>query len=260
MTDPPVHRFPGHDGLELAYREIGDGRPLMLLHGFTSAGLQWLRHGPAAAFARHGYRVILPDLRGHGDSARPHDPAAYPPDILADDGLALAGWLGLDDYDLGGYSMGGQTVLRMLARGARPARAIVAGQGLDAITPATSRSDRYRRVLTALASGDAIEPGSPDAQQAHWITQSRGDPRALLHVLDTLVATPEAALGQVPTPTLVLVGDQDTTHASADTLAATLPNARFTRVPGSHFTALASPGLATAILAFLNDQAREPTS
>ncbi|MGH3408219.1 MAG: alpha/beta fold hydrolase [Streptosporangiaceae bacterium] len=222
----------------------------MLLHGFTASGLQWLHHGPAAAIAAHGYRVILPDLHGHGDSARPHDPMAYPLDVLADDGLALAGWLGLGDYDLGGYSLGGTVALRMLARGARPARAIVAGQGLDAVTRA-SRGGRYRHVLTALASGDAIEPGSPDAQQAHWISQGGGDPQALLHVLDALVATPETALRQIVTPTLVVVGDQDHDHASAGEIAATLPAARFTQVPGNHFTAMAAPEFGAAILGFL---------
>jgi pimeloyl-ACP methyl ester carboxylesterase len=171
----------------------------------------------------------------------PHDPLSYPPDVLADDGLALIDWLGLDDYDLGGYSLGGRIVLRMLVRGARPTRAIVAGQGLDAINRATSRNGQYRRVLTALVNRDTIEPGSPDEETAHWITQSGGDPQALLHILDTLVATPDAALCQVATPTLVAIGDQDHGHASADALAATLPNARFTRVPGNHFTALTRP-------------------
>ena len=80
--------FPGRDGLELVYRSIGEGRPFVLLHGFTSSGLQFLQHGLADALAGRGYRVIAPDLRGHGDSPRPHDPAAYPPDVLADDGLA----------------------------------------------------------------------------------------------------------------------------------------------------------------------------
>jgi pimeloyl-ACP methyl ester carboxylesterase len=190
----------------------------------------------------------------------PHDPLSYPPDVLADDGLALIDWLGLDDYDLGGYSLGGRIVLRMLVRGARPTRAIVAGQGLDAINRATSRNGQYRRVLTALVNRDTIEPGSPDEETAHWITQSGGDPQALLHILDTLVATPDAALCQVATPTLVAIGDQDHGHASADALAATLPNARFTRVPGNHFTALTRPELATAIMAFLNDHSHEPTS
>lgn len=63
--------FRGRDGLELAYRWTGEGRPLVLLHGFTGSGLQFLQHGPAAALASQGYRVIVPDLRGHGDSSRP---------------------------------------------------------------------------------------------------------------------------------------------------------------------------------------------
>jgi pimeloyl-ACP methyl ester carboxylesterase len=251
MTDTPAHRFPARDGIELAYRVTGEGRPLVLLHGLTASGLQWVRHGHAAAIASRGYRVILPDLRGHGDSARPHDPAAYPPDVLADDTLALIDELGLDDYDLGGYSLGGTIVVRTLARGARPARAIVAGQGLGVITGTASRGGQYRSALTALARGDVIEPGSPEAEQAHWITQGGGDPQALLHVLDSLVATPESALHQITTPTLVVVGDQDERHASGDALAATLPDAQFTRVPGNHYTALTAPELGAAILGFL---------
>lgn len=64
-------------------------------------------------------------------------------------------------------------------------------------------------------------------------------------------ATPPAALREVRTPTLVVIGDQDNDHASTDTLAATLPSARFTRVPGNHVTALSSPELVAAITAFL---------
>jgi len=56
-------------------------------------------------------------LRGT-ERAQSHDPAAYPPDVLADDGLALVEHLGLGDgdYDLGGYSLGARIVVRMLAR------------------------------------------------------------------------------------------------------------------------------------------------
>lgn len=203
----------------------------MLLHGFTSTSSVWLHNGPSAALAEHGYRVILPDLRGHGDSARPHDAASYPSDVLVDDGLALVEWLGLADYDLGGHSIGARTVLRMLVRGARPARAVVIGQGLGSVT-------RER---------------SPDAAVPPMIAESDGDPQALLQVLGSLVATPEAALTRIAVPTLVATGDEDTVDGPA--LAATLPDARFARVPGDHVTSLAAPELATALVAFLGGRA-----
>src|SRR3984893_677831 len=174
MTDSPVRRFPGRDGAELAWREIGDGRPVVLLHGLMGSCALMASNGPARAIAARGYRVIRPDLRGHGDSARPHDPARYPPDVLADDGLALIDHLGLDTYHLGGYSLGGKVVLRLLARGARPARAIVGGQGLDALDAESGRTDGYRRMLAAVADGSAFKAGSSDEALAlaGWLAQT----------------------------------------------------------------------------------------
>jgi pimeloyl-ACP methyl ester carboxylesterase len=243
------YRFAGRDGAELACRETGSGRPLILLHGFTATGSHML-DGWAGTFVEQGRRVVLPDLRGHGDSAKPHDPAAYPPDVLADDGLALVGYLGLGDgdYDLGGYSLGARIVLRMLVRGARPGRAIVAGQGLAKVSGPQGESSR--RVLAALVNGDAIEPGSRDALIAQWISKIGADPQALLHVLDSLVPTPEDALRQITIPALVAIGDRDE-RSDADELAARLCDARFVRVPGDHESAFAAPELATAMAAFL---------
>ena len=162
-----VYRFAGRGGVELACREAGSGRPLVLLHGFMDAGPHMLSYGRVGGLAEHGYRLIVPDFRGHGDSAKPRDPAAYPPDVLADDGLALVEHLGLGDgdYDLGGYSLGGRIVVRMLARGAKPGRAIVAGQGLAKVSGPQSGGVNHR-VLTALVDGVAIEPGSPEARIA----------------------------------------------------------------------------------------------
>lgn len=241
--------FHGRDGVRLAYRWTGQGRPLVLMHGFTGSGQQFLQHGLAAGLAGHGYRVIVPDLRGHGDSARPHDPAAYPPDVLADDGLALIDFLQLRDYDLGGYSLGGRIVLRLLARGARPAHAIIGGQGLDALGGPTGRTGGYRRALTAIVNGNRLQPGSPEAMQADWLAQSGADPEALLHVLDTFVETPVTTLAALTTPTLVVAGDED--ERRAEELAAALPGARYVPVPGNHLTALLSPEFEAAILAFL---------
>jgi pimeloyl-ACP methyl ester carboxylesterase len=245
-------RFVGRDGVELACHQTGSGRPLILLHGFMGAGTQML-DGWARMFVEQGRRVVLPDFRGHGDSARPHDPAAYPSDVLADDGLALVEHLGLGDgdYDLGGYSLGARIVLRMLVRGAKPGRAIVAGQGLAKVSG--PQGEASYRVLSALVDGVAIEPGSRDALIAQWISKLGADPRALMLVLDSNVPTPEDALRQITVPALVAIGDRDE-RSDADELAALLRDARFVRVPGGHESAFTAPELAVAMTEFLAER------
>jgi pimeloyl-ACP methyl ester carboxylesterase len=249
-----VSQFAGRDGAQLAYRETGSGRPLILLHGFMGTGSSWLDRGPGGALAEQGFRLVLPDFRGHGQSARSHDRLAYPPDVLADDGLALIGHLGLGpgEYDLGGYSLGGRIAARLLARGAEPGRAVVAGQGLAKIA-GPQGGGVSQRALTALADGTALPPGSAEAWMAHWAAQLGADPRALLCVLGSLVPTPEQELRRIATPTLVVIGDQDD-RSDADELAALLPAGQFARVPGDHGGSFATPEFAAAVTAFLTDR------
>jgi pimeloyl-ACP methyl ester carboxylesterase len=250
----PVHYFSGRDGARLAYREMGEGRVLVLIHGFFSTALvNWVRYGHAAKIAAQGYRVIMPDLRGHGDSAKPHDPAAYPPDVLVDDGFALIEQLGLTHYDLGGYSLGGRTTLRMLARGAAPLRAIVAGMGLEGMLHTSGRGDYFRRVLG--------NPGSFARGTSEWMTDAflktvGGDPVALGNVLRTFVDTPFEALAGIDTPTLVLVGADDDDNGSAEALAAALPAGRYSVVPGNHMSAVTKPQLTAAMIEFLRTTER----
>jgi pimeloyl-ACP methyl ester carboxylesterase len=249
VTDLPLHHFRGSDGADLVYRELGEGRPLVLLHGFFStATVNWIRYGHAATIAARGYRVIMPDLRGHGDSAKPHDAAAYPHDVLAADGLALLEQLALGDYDLGGYSLGGRTVIRMLARGARPARAIVAGMGLEGILDTAGRGEHFRHILTNLGT---FERFSPEWNAEAFLKTTGGDPVALLHVLDTFADTPREALATFDMPILVLSGADDQDNGSAEALAAALPNGRLVTIPGGHMSAVTRPELGRAIADFL---------
>ncbi|WP_460718388.1 alpha/beta fold hydrolase [Nocardia heshunensis] len=235
--------------MPLAWHEIGAGRPLILLPGFGGLGSSMLEYGPAAALAAGGYRVLLPDLRGYGDSSTPD--AAFSPDVLTDDGFALVEALGFGDgdYDLGGYSLGARIVVRMLARGAKPRRAIVAGQGLAKVS-ATQQGGTNYRVLTDLVNGIAIEPDSADARTAQAISMAGADARTMLSVLDSLVPTPEAVLRGISVPTLVAIGDQDERTDAAE-LATLLANSVFVRVPGNHGTALLAPELTNAIIEFL---------
>src|SRR4051794_16017114 len=60
-NDLPVQYFHGRDGAQLAFREMGEGRPLVLIHGFFStATVNWVRYGHAAKIAALGYRVVMP--------------------------------------------------------------------------------------------------------------------------------------------------------------------------------------------------------
>ncbi|GAA4089329.1 alpha/beta fold hydrolase [Actinomadura miaoliensis] len=249
MTDLPVRHFQGRDGVDLVYREVGEGRPLVLIHGyFSTATVNWIRYGHAAELAARGHRVIMPDLRAHGDSGKPHDPGAYPPDVLADDGFALLETLGLTDYDLGGYSLGGRTVVRMLARGATPRRAIVAGMGLDGIVDAGGRSDHFRHVLTNLGT---FERGSAAWKAEAFLKTVGGDPEALLRLLDSFVDTSPEELARITVPTLVLAGAKDNDNGSAEALADSLLNGSYVEIPGDHMSAVTKRDLGTAIADFL---------
>lgn len=236
--------------MRLAYREIGEGRPLVLLHGFFSAATRgWVQPGHAEAIAARGHRVIMPDLRAHGDSAKPHDVAGYPRDVLVDDGFALIEHLGLDRYDLGGYSLGGRVVFGMLVRGATPGRAIVGGQGLRELDGTGGGAGAFlRRLVPGLGT---FEPGSPEWEAAQRLKATGADPVALLHVMDSLVNTSPEAAARVKVPTLVVAGADDERAASMVALAAALPRGTHVVVPGDHAAASAAPELAAAIADFL---------
>lgn len=250
-TEFLVKHFRGRDGLELAYHEMGTGRPLVLIHGFFSTPtINWIRYGHAAKIAARGHRLIMPSLRGHGDSSKPHDAVFYPPDVLADDGLALLEHLDLTDYDLGGYSLGARTTVRMLARGASPGRAIVAGMGLDGITNTAGRGGYFRNLLTHLGT---FKPGSAEWLAEAFMKTAGGDPVALLHVLDTSVDTPPEALARINTPTLVVSGAEDNDNGSAESLAAAVPNGRHVVIPGNHMSAVTKPELGSAIADYLGE-------
>lgn len=243
-----THRFPSFDGIELAWHELGRGRPVVLLHGFFSdAATNWIKYGHAAAIAARGFRVIMPDLRAHGASAKPHHAGAYPLDVLAQDGLALVRHLGLTDYDLGGYSLGARTSVRMLAMGATPARAIVSGMGYEGVRSVGQRVDFFRRVLTE----PGFARGTPEAAAQAFLKTTGGDPQALVHLLDSFVSTSDAELARIAQPVLVLCGAQDEDNGSAEALARALPQARHQAVPGNHMSAVTRPELGQAIADFL---------
>lgn len=249
-TDFPVTYFKSHDGLDLAYREMGTGRPVVLIHGLFSNGwVNWIRYGHAQLLADAGFRVIMPDLRGHGMSAAPHDAAYYPPDVLAADGETLVRHLGLGDYDLGGYSLGGRTVLRMLVRGAAPRKAILSGMGLDGILDPDKRRDFFRHVLTGLGLHTR---GSGAWMAEAFLKTTGGDPLAMLPLLDSFVATRREEVEAIAIPALVLSGEEDFDNGSSAELADLLPKGELVEIAGNHMTSVLQPAMGASILEFLS--------
>jgi pimeloyl-ACP methyl ester carboxylesterase len=241
--------FNASDGVKIAWHELGEGRPLILIHGyFSEADTNWIKFGHAALLAEAGFRVIMPDLRAHGVSGKPHDPAFYPKDVLADDQFALIEHLGLTDFDLGGYSLGGRTVARMLARGCRPGRAIISGMGLKGLVDTEARGDHFRHVLTNLGKH---ERGSAAFMAEAFLKTTGGDPVALLRILDTFVDTPVEAIATFDMPVGVVCGEQDQDNGSAEVLADTLPQGSYIEIPGNHMSAVTRPELGQAIRDFL---------
>lgn len=243
------HEFASFDGVRIAWTEVGEGRAIVLLHGlFSSGATNWRKYGAATEIAGAGFRVIMPDFRGHGDSAAPHDATAYPADVLAMDTEALTGHLGLTDFDLGGYSLGARTVVRLLARGMQPRRAILGGMGLAGITGGKERAAWF---LDVIANAGTFTPGTAEAAAATFMVQNHIDGEAVAHVLRSQLQTPIEVVRTLETRTLLVCGAQDQDNGSAADLAMELPNAAYAEIPGNHMSAVTKPDFGTAIAAWL---------
>lgn len=249
MSAPEARYFDAADGTRLAWREMGEGRPLLLIHGFVSdATTNWIAYGTAAQLVEAGFRCIMPDLRAHGSSDRPHDPANYPPDILAEDQFALLAHLGVDDYDLAGYSLGARTSARMLAKSAKPGRAILSGMGFEGVSSTAHRSAYFRHMLRNLGSHPK---GSAEWMAEAFLKTTGGDPVALDLILDTFVDTPVSVLETFDLPVAVICGDQDQDNGSAAALAKVLPLGELVTIPGNHMSAVTKPDFGSAFVQFM---------
>ena len=138
------------DGVEIAYLDEGTGDPILLVHGFASniatnwGDPGWIRH-----LVRDGRRVVAIDNRGHGASARLHDPAAYGAPIMAEDCRRLLDHLSIATADVMGYSLGGGVAWQIAIRHPDVVRRLVT------ISAAVKRSGLYPEVIAAMAGVNA---------------------------------------------------------------------------------------------------------
>lgn len=222
------------DGVRLAYRIVGQGEPVVLLHAFTVDSRQnWEQPGIAQAIVDSGRQVVLLDARGHGSSGVPADPARYGWERYGTDVVALLDHLRLDRCALVGYSLGACAAAWVTPREPRVRAAVLSGITADSIAPWPQQMiDVYVAQLRehgGLGAGFDAEAGVAAV-------------RAFAEAVDF-------PLEDVAVPVLVLQGQQD---LPADSVAARIPGAVLRTIPGNHQTTPLSPEFAAAVLDFLD--------
>ncbi|MBP7952159.1 MAG: alpha/beta fold hydrolase [Sphingorhabdus sp.] len=253
MDDIRSYKFTSFDGAQIAVHETtaarGNARPLLLLHGlFSHAHMNWIKFGHAAKLANAGYRVIMPDFRAHGQSDAPHDVAAYPTDILLTDTLALLDHLGLDDFDLGGFSLGARTTAKLLCNGAKPARAILAGMGWEGLQ---NWDNRRQFFVDAIQMRDTVTRSDPHFMAVQFFKSQKIDPVSALLMLNSFGPMATEMLPKLDLPVAVICGADDADNGSAPMLAEQLANARYMEIPGTHMSSVTEAALGDAMVQFL---------
>ena len=249
MTGARTERVASFDGTEIAVHRLGVGRPVLMLHGlFSSAEMNWVRFGHAQKLADAGFEAIMPDLRAHGASGKPHDAAAYPQGVLARDAAALVAGLGLDDYDLVGFSLGARTAARAVIGGLSPRKLVLAGMGLEGLAGWNRRAAFF---IDAIDRFNEVKRGDPAFMAVSFMKTMEVDRAAARLLLQAVDDTGVEELAAITMPTLVLCGDNDQDNGSAPKLAETLPNARYAEIPGTHMSSVTEGAMGDALVEFL---------
>ena len=249
MTEPITHRWTASDGVELAFHETGEGRPVILLHGlFSNAETNWIKFGHAERIASDGFRVIMPDLRAHGASGAPHDPACYPKGILGRDLKELIEHLEFDEFDLGGFSLGARTVVEGVGDGLRPRKAVLAGMGLEGLRGWEKRQQFF---LDAIANAETSKRGDKHWLAIQFMKTMDVDGEAAALLLRTFSDADDEWLRAFTMPTLVVLGSDDHDNGSGEALAKALPDATYREVPGTHMSSVTKRELGDVIAEFL---------
>jgi pimeloyl-ACP methyl ester carboxylesterase len=239
--------------VEIAYLDEGEGEPIVLIHGFASnKEVNWVGPGWVTTLTRAGRRVIALDNRGHGQSTKLYDPAAYHSSIMANDVRALIEHLGLPRADVMGYSMGARnTAFLALEHPERTRSAVLGGLGMR-LVEGVGLPDTIADALEAPA-GTAISDPTAYMFRA-FAEQTKSDLRALAACLrGSRQMLSRAEVGQIAVPLLVAVGSTDPIAGSPQELTALIPGAQALSIPGrDHMLAVGDRSYKAGVLEFLS--------
>jgi pimeloyl-ACP methyl ester carboxylesterase len=251
----------------IGFDDVGRGPAVVLLHAFPLSRAMWRRQVDAL---QHAHRLIVPDLRGFGDSSGfPGTPSV---DQLADDVAMVLDEVGVDRAVVGGLSMGGYVSLAFARRHPRRLRGLILANTRAEPDDEAARANRDRLIAQAAAgTGSSVIEGmlprllSPAtlaerpavAEEVRLIGAAQVS-AGIVGALRALRDRPDArpSLAAIAVPTLVLVGRDDalTPVAASEVLASSIPGARLVILVGAgHLSNLEQPAaFNTAVRSFLD--------
>jgi pimeloyl-ACP methyl ester carboxylesterase len=251
-------------GIKIHYTDEGQGEPVLLIHGFAADIVtNWGMPGIRKALARE-YRVVAIDNRGHGKSAKPHDPTKYGMEMVKD-AVRLLDHLRIEKAHVIGYSMGGIITLKLAATHPERLHSATLG-GAGWMREADLAGEKMAQTLDKGGDlgrfiAEATPPGQPRPSEAQvkflsMILSSYNDNKALAAVARgwKQLVVAEADLKAIHVPVLAVVGSKDFVKGKVDDLAGRVPGLRTVLIEGTdHFTTFFSPRFLDALKSFLKE-------
>ncbi len=235
------------DGTKVAYTKVGEGSPVLLIHGFLNNRKSWETSELFKSLVAQGFMVIVPDLRGNGSSDQPKEESAYRNNAEVKDLKSLMDTLGFNEYDAIGYSRGSILLAKLLTMDTRIDKAVLGGMGIDFTNINWNRKKAFADAFNGKATN-----GTKGA--VTYAKSIGADFRSLYLQQKYQPVTTKKELSQLQGPeVLVIAGDEDTDNGNPQELQEAIPNARLSIVPGDHNTTYKKATFSKAVMDFIKN-------
>ncbi len=216
------------DGVNIYYEAHGDGPAILLTHGYSATSQMW-RGQIAPLSARH--KLVIWDMRGHGQSDYPADPAAYSEEATVADMAALLDQVEAESAIVGGLSLGGYMSLAFHLRHPDRVRALLIIDTGPGFKKDEARDSWNKNALRTAERFETEGLGQLQSASRERATASHRDATGLAKAARGMLTQRDArvinSLPDIKVPSLVVVGDKDTPFlAAADYMSAKIPGAR----------------------------------
>ena len=236
--------FQSFDGTQISYTDEGFGETVLLIHGFLNSGKSWESTKLKNDLLEKGYRVIIPDLRGCGQSDKPQEEPFYQHNAEVEDLKLLMDHLKIQHYAAIGYSRGSIILAELLTEDARIRKAVLGGMGIDFTNP-----NWDRRVAFANAFNGEVSEMTQGA--VDYAKSINADFRSLHLQQKYQPSSSREELGKIQTEILVIAGDADFDNGNPEALSKVFKSSKLAIVPGDHNGTLKTQKFSDEILRFL---------